>query len=77
MTATSGGDRPRKIIIAHPDRVRELQSLLVADGQTDVLVKADPHGVITEDEAYVMEPPPEVITLPLWYAPSGSPDGAS
>lgn len=54
-------DKPRKIVICHPDNVRQIQSGLVEKGITDVLVKADPHGVIGMEESFVMDPPPDVL----------------
>jgi hypothetical protein len=55
-------DKPRKIVICHPDNVRRIQSGLVESGITDVLVKPDPHGIVGLEESYVMDPLPDIIT---------------
>ncbi len=56
-------DMPRKVIVCHPDNVRQVQSGLVEKGITDVLVKGDPHGIIGLEESYVMDPLPAVLVF--------------
>lgn len=48
------GDKPRRLVICHPDLVAEMQRMVVHDlGHRDVLVKPSRH--LPVDTAYVMD----------------------
>lgn len=47
-------DRPRKIVVCNPDEYREIQSVVVALGPGDILVK--PNGIVEPGTAYVCDP---------------------
>lgn len=53
-------DKPRKIVVTHPDLYERVKEAVMALGHGDVLVVSN-RWVPEGGQIYVMDPPPEVI----------------
>lgn len=49
------GDKPRKIVVCHPDRYRDVQAAVTKLGYGDVLVQSNRH-VPEVDKVYILDP---------------------
>lgn len=64
------GDKPRKIVVCSKADYPRIQEAVTDLGYGDVLVK--PSRFVDDGDAYVMNPPPEIITGPGWFSGGSS-----